>query len=232
MRPPIPKLKFFLANDALIHFFKNRYWSADELTFARSFCQIHNSTNIWNLKLRLLCEENNDMIVASVLADSSSEILSFLIDRYRRNLSFVQISHKLHVHKNGLQRWRDKILSDIASLIEYKLPLADIFSRNKVEALIFSLERTISFYEQYGKGDLSFLNQLKRKLSDFQDLLFVLKQFSLSSSDKLACRVIRTKILNPNLSLEELEEICHCSHTAVSHYVKDFQLQYARKFLQ
>ena len=219
MRPPIPKLKFFLANDALIHFFKNRYWSADELTFARSFCQIHNSTNIWNLKLRLLCEENNDMIVASVLADSSSEILSFLIDRYRRNLSFVQISHKLHVHKNGLQRWRDKILPDI-------------FSRNKVEALIFSLERTIFFYEQYGKGDLSFLNRLKRKLSDFQDLLFALKQFSISSSDKLAYRVIRNKILNPNLSLAELEQICHCSHTAISHYVKDFQTQYARKFLQ
>lgn len=122
MRPSIPKLKFFLANDALIHFFKNRYWFADELNSARSFCQIHNSTNIWNLKLRLLCEENNDMIVASVLADSSSEILSFL-------------------------------------------------------------------------------NQLKRKLSDFQDLLFALKQFSLSSSDKLAYKVIRNKILNPNQRL-------------------------------
>lgn len=161
MRPSIPKLKFFLANDALIHFFKNRYWSADELTFARSFCQIHNSPNIWNLKLRLLCEENNDMIVASVLADSPSEMLSFLIDRYHRNLSFVQISHKLHVHKNGLQRWRDKILSDIASLIEYKLPLADIFSRNKVEALIFSLERTIFFTNSTARA--TFLSSLNSK---------------------------------------------------------------------
>ena len=56
---------------------------------------------------------------------------------------------------------KKKFLSDIASLIEYKLPLADIFSRNKVEALIFSLERTIFFTNSTAR--VTFLSSIDSK---------------------------------------------------------------------
>lgn len=75
------KLKFFLANNALVHFFSNEYWSADEVDFVHDFCFSDNSDNIRKLRLRLLCEENNDIIVASVLADANSDEFSFLKDR-------------------------------------------------------------------------------------------------------------------------------------------------------
>lgn len=101
-----PKLKFALAKNALIHFFRNAYWTKDELTFIRTFLEENDSDKVWKLKMRLLAEENNDMLVAAVLADSSSEEFSFLYSKYRLGRSFVQISIELNVHPNGLQRWR------------------------------------------------------------------------------------------------------------------------------
>ena len=230
MHSSIPKLKFSLAHDALVHFFNNNYWTDDEIDFIRSFCQIHDSDNIWKLKLRLLCEENNDMIVAAVLADSSDDVRSFLCGKYRQNLSFVKLALQLHIHQNALQKWRDKILADIAALLNYKLPSTDIFSRNKVETLIYVLERTIDFHEKYKKADKKFLCRLKMKLSNYQDLLFILKQYWFSTSDKLAYKVIRTKILNPSISTEEFEQICDCSHTSILHYIRDFQIRYEKSF--
>lgn len=143
-----PKLKFALAKNALIHFFRNSYWTKDELDFIRSFLNESNSDKVFKLKVRLLSEENNDMLVAAVLADSSHEEFNSLYSKYRLGRSFIQISTELNVHPNGLQRWRDKFLAKIAALLEYNLPSDDIFSRNKVEALVFVLERIIAFYEK------------------------------------------------------------------------------------
>ena len=78
----IPKLRFSLANNALIHFFNSQYWIAEEVEFTRSFCQIFNSDRIWKLKFRLLREENNDMIIASVFADLNNEERIFIYERY------------------------------------------------------------------------------------------------------------------------------------------------------
>lgn len=220
------KLKFFLANNALIHFFSNEYWSADEVDFVHDFCFSSDSDNIRKLRLRLICEENNDIIVASVLADSSPDEFSFLKDRYFHHFSFTKISLKLHVHINGLQRWRDKFLADIASLMEYKLPASDIFSRNKIEALIFVLERSIVFHETYGDFDRTFLRFLKSKLNFYQSLLFILKQFLYSNSKHIGIKIIQAKILNQQMSCEELGKTLGVSHTTVSHYVRIFQQTY------
>lgn len=220
------KLKFFLANNALVHFFSNEYWSADEVDFVHDFCFSDNSDNIRKLRLRLLCEENNDIIVSSVLADANSDEFSFLKDRYSHHFSFTKISLKLHIHINGLQRWRDKFLTDIASLLEYKLPASDIFSRNKIEALIFVLERSVVFHESYGDSDLMFLSFLKFKLNFYQNLLFILKQFLYSDSNHIGIRIIQAKILNQQMSCEELEKHLGVSHTTISRYARIFQQKY------
>ena len=133
---------------------------------------------------------------------------------------------QLHVHSNSLQKWRDKILADIASLLEYKLPIGDLFSRNKLEALVFVLERSIVFLEQYGKADMTFLNSLKLKLNSYQNLLFIIKQYLNSNVENTSCRIIKTKIFNPHLSAEELENLVGFSHTTVSHYIHIFQQKY------
>lgn len=170
------------------------------------------------------------MIVAAVLADARPEEQTFLYGRYCRKLSFVNIGMKLHIHPNGLQRWRDKFLADIASLLEYKLPPTDIFSRNKIEALIFVLERTVVFHEIHGDFDHKVLNTLKVKLQFYQNLLFVLKQFLNSDSIHIGVKIIQMKILNPNITSEELEEELSVSHTTVAHYVHRFQKNFIHKF--
>ena len=114
--------------------------------------------------MRLLCEENNDMLVGAVIVDASTEEQIFLHEKYYLNWSFVKIGMNMHIHPNGLQRWRDKILSEIASLLEYKLPINDIFSINKVETLIYVLERTVAFYEEFGKVDEKTLTEWKTKI--------------------------------------------------------------------
>lgn len=178
--------------------------------------------------MRLLCEENNDMLVGAVVADANVEEQIFLHEKYRLNWSFVKIGIELHIHPNGLQRWRDKFLAEIASLLEYKLPIADIFSQNKVEALIYVLERTISFHEEYGNFDEKILAKMKFKLEIYQNLLFAIKQILAFESERLGYRIIKAKILNPHMTVGELEEYVGTSHTTIDNYVHIFQ----QKFFQ
>lgn len=222
----IPKLKLALAKQALIHFFRCSQQTHDEIEFLQNFCSMNDTDKILKLKTRLLVEENNDMLVAAVLADSSPEEFIFLRDKYLFDHSFVQVSMKLNVHTNGLQRWRDKFLGQIASLLEYRLPVDDIFSRNKVEALIFVLERTIVFYEEYGHADTAVLNSLKAKLNIYQNLLFAINIFLVSDSQDISYRTIKTKILNHNLPLADLERLIGTSHTTILHYLRLFQEQF------
>ena len=220
------KLRFSLANDALLHFFHNEYWSAEEIDFLHDFCLQNFSDRFWKLKMRLLYEENNDMIVASVFADANFEERYFLVERFLRNSSFLKIGQDLHVHPNALQRWRDKFFREISSLMNFDLPAEDIFSRNKVETLIFVLERNIVFFEDYGKTDKTILLSLKSKLQIFQNLLFAIRYFLNSDSFDVGEKIIQAKILHPNFSTEELERIVGFSHTTVSKYLIAFRSQF------
>lgn len=217
------KLRFSLANDALLHFFRNNYWSDAEIDFLDNFCLRNFSDRFWKLKMRLLYEENNDVIVASVFVDANFEERYFLTERFFRNSSFVKIGNDLHVHPNALQRWRDKFFYEIALLMNFELPDEDIFSRNKVEALIFVLERNIVFFEDYGKTDSHLLLELKSKLQIFQNLLFAIRYFLNSDSLDVGNKIIQAKILHPNFSAEELEKIVGFSHTTVSKYLLQFR---------
>ena len=223
MNSSVPNLKLLPAKQALVHFFQNDYWTNEEIDFLHSFCACHDSDKIFKLKLRLLTLDNSDFIVAAVLADASPEEYKFLYDKYRLNHSFTKISLELHVHPNGLQRWRDKFLNEIADLLDFDLPINDIFSRNKVGTLVFTLERLIVFLEEYGKADERTLHALKAKLSAYQNLLFVLKQYSCVDSEHVGCKIIQLKIHNQNISARELERRSGSSHTTVQNYIHRFQ---------
>ena len=226
MNSSMPNLKLLPAKQALVHFFQNDYWTDEEIDFLHSFCACHDSDKIFKLKLRLLTLDNSDFIVAAVLADASPEEYKFLYDKYRLNHSFTKISLELHVHPNGLQRWRDKFLNEIATLLDFNLPVNDIFSRNKVGTLVFTLERLIVFLEEYGKADERTLHALKAKLSAYQNLLFVLKQYSCVDSEHVGCKIIQLKIHNQNISAKELERRSSCSHTTISNYIRHFQKKF------
>lgn len=223
MNSSVPNLKLLPAKQALVHFFQNDYWTNEEIDFLNAFCARHDSDKIFKLKLRLLTLDNSDFIVAAVLADASSEEYKFLYDKYRLKHSFTKISLELHVHPNGLQRWRDKFLNEIAALLDFDLPINDIFSRNKVGTLVFTLERLIVLLEEYGKADERTLHALKAKLSSCQNLLFALKQYSCADSEHVGCKIIQLKIHNQNISARELEQRSGSSHTTVQNYIHRFQ---------
>ena len=226
MNSSTPKMKITLAKEAIVHFFQNDYWTNEEVNFLHLFCIQHDSEQIWKLKLRVLTLDNNDLIVAAVLADASPEEYKFLYDKYRLNHSFTKISLELHVHPNGLQRWRDKFLNEIAALLDFDLPINGIFSRNKVGTLVFTLERLIVLLEEYGKADERTLYALKAKLSAYQNLLFVLKQYYHMDSEHIGCKIIQLKIHNQNISGGELEHMSGCSHTTISNYIRHFQKKF------
>jgi len=110
------------------------------------------SKGLQKLRMCLLCRECSEMIVAAVIAEARQEEKIFLRDKYKLRRSFTALSCKLHIHINGLQRWRDKFLSEVAQLMNYELPERDIWSYRKVSVLVKVVERNIEFLGTYGKG--------------------------------------------------------------------------------
>ncbi|MBQ7630548.1 MAG: hypothetical protein IJS81_10110 [Selenomonadaceae bacterium] len=50
-----------------------------------------------------------------------------------------------------------------------------------------------------------------------------IKQILALKLEKLGYRIIRTKILNPHMSVEELENHIGTSHTTITSYIRSFQ---------
>jgi len=222
-----PKLNYGLAKEALWHFYHNQYWSEEELFVWKEFCY-KNPEKLWNLKMRLLCEENNDMIVAAVVADATEEERIFLSDKYLQGESFVTIGNKLNIHPNALQRWRDKFLMKIAKLLIFELPTTDVFSINKVEALVYVLERLIVFHEEYREADKKLLDALKSKLNLYNDMLFTLREFLTLDIDDIGVKIIKSKIQHNGMSIKCLEKCTGYSHTTISNYVRTYQRKFCK----
>ena len=222
-----PKLMYGLAKEALWHFYHNQYWTGEELQVWKKFCD-KNPEKLWNLKMRLLCEENNDMIVAAVVIDATEEERIFLREKYQNNESYGIIAKKLNIHPNGLQRWRDKFLVKIAKLLNFELPTSDIFSINKVEALVYVLERLIVFHEEYREYDKKILDVLKSKLNLYNDMLFALREFLVLDVDDIGIKIIKSRIQNNEMSIKCLEKYTGYSHTTISNYVRTYQRKFCK----
>ena len=222
-----PKLRYGLAKKALWHFYHNQYLTEEELIVWNKFCD-KNPDKLWKLKMRLICEENNDIIVAAVVADATEEERIFLTDKYLRGESFVTIGNKLNIHPNALQRWRDKFLADIVKLLNFELPTSDLFSINKIEALVYVLERLIVFHEEYKKSDRKLLDVLKIKLNLYNDMLFALREFLALDIDDIGFKIIKSKIQNNGMSIKCLEKCTGYSHTTISNYVRIYQRKFCK----
>ena len=67
------KCKFLLAKHALCHFYNYQYLHYDESLYC-----ISDFNNFdYNLALKLICEENSDIIVAAVLSEATDEEVTF-----------------------------------------------------------------------------------------------------------------------------------------------------------
>ena len=92
--------------EALSHFFN--YVPHDKIKF---------DEKISDEKIEAFIHENNDLIIGAALSEVTDEEKKFLYDRYYSKKTFVSLSIRMHVHINGLQRWRDKILDELSLLL-------------------------------------------------------------------------------------------------------------------
>ena len=162
--------------------------------------------NLIKLSMRITKEQNNNKIIKCILNEASEEEREFLYSKYKYNLTFVAIAMKLHVHPNGLQRWRDKFLTEIAIMLFYKLPANDIYSIAKIRLLIDLLAENIEFLEgtYKDKADINILNTFRSRKGKYQQILNRLEYIQQNIPKDSLEKIIKLKLNYTSDSLEEL----------------------------
>ena len=164
--------------------------------------------------------------MGAVIAEASHEEKIFLRDKYKLRRNFTAISCRLHVHINGLQRWRDKFLNEIAQLMNYELPERDVWSYRKVGALIKVLERNIEFLEQHEECDSESLKRLKMLQDRYMTLQGGMEEFLKSEEESSRVKVLRERLRHVELSMGELADLVGYSHTTVDLCLAEFLRKY------
>ena len=199
------------AQSALLHFFHYHYCTN------RTIKEINDET------VQNFLDEMNDLVVGAVMSETTKEEKIFLHGRYCCNESFIELSLKLHIHPNGLQRWRDRFLNEIAALLNFRLIEKDLYSRNKIEVLVYVLERYINFYEHYNKEAKEFLEEMKIKYEKYHKLLDNIYSFLYAENLNSGDVIIKIKILNPNISFKEMRTITGNSYSTIYHHINSFK---------
>ena len=107
MRKASPKVRQYLARQALERYYHDDGLSEEQKDWmGKLYGDNPDSKSIKKLQMRLLSRECCEIIVGAVIAEASHEEKIFLRDKYKLRRNFTAISCKLHVHINGLQRWR------------------------------------------------------------------------------------------------------------------------------
>lgn len=229
MRKASPKVRLYLARQAL-----ERYYRGYELINEEQEEQLRElyeespeNKGLMKIRMRLLCRECSEIIVGAVIAEASQHEKIFLRDKYKLHRNFTAIGCKLHMHTNGLQRWRDKFLTEIAQLMNYELPERDIWSHRKVSALVKALERNIEFLGTYGKGaDEESLSRLHGLRDKYGVLLAGMDKYLQSPEDSVGSKVVRARVLHVEMNSKELAELVGYSHTTVDMYLGEFLKEY------
>jgi hypothetical protein len=228
MRKAEPKLKLYLAQKALYHYYEKDVYTDEEKRCIAQYCKDNmQNDNLIKLSMRVMKERNNDRIVGCILDEASEEERQFLYSKYKLNMTYVSISMKLHVHPNGLQRWRDKFLTEIATMLFFELPDTDAFSITKLQIIIDVMDENIVFFEKFytDKVNSKSLQILINRQQRYQKVLASLKRvISQEPKDSLG-KIIKAKLNNNTASVEELSKISGFSTGMISEKLMAFSNQ-------
>ena len=227
MRKASPKVRLYLARQALERYYRDDGLSEEQKDWMdKLYGDNPDNKSIKKLRMRLLSKECCEIIVGAVIAEASHEEKIFLRDKYKLRRNFTAISCKLHVHVNGLQRWRDKFLKEIAQLMNYELPERDVWSYRKVGALIKVLERNISFLETHEECDNESLIRLKRLQVRYKKLYMGMEEYLKSEEESSRVKVIKERLRHVELGMGELADLVGYSHTTVDLSLAEFLNKY------
>lgn len=227
MRKASPKVRMYLARQALERYYRDDSLSEDQKAWMNKLYGANpDSKSIIKLKMRVLAKECSDIIVGAVIAEASQEEKIFLRDKYKLRRNFTAISCRLHVHTNGLQRWRDKFLKEIAQLMNYELPERDVWSYMKVGALIKVLERNIEFLGQNDESDKESLKRLQLLRTRYSVLYYGMEKYLYSNDNSTKVKVVRERLLHVELGMGALADFVGYSHTTIDMCLSDFLQTY------
>ena len=227
MRKASPKVRLYLARQALERYYRDDGLSEEQKDWMNKLYGDNlDSKSIKKLQMRLLSRECCEIIVGAVIAEASHEEKIFLRDKYKLRRNFTAISCKLHVHINGLQRWRDKFLNEIAQRMNYELPERDVWSYRKVGALIKGLERNIEFLKQHEECDSESLKRLKMLRDRYMTLYKGMEEYLESEEESSRVKVIRDRLRHVELGTGELANLVGYSHTTVDLCLAEFLRKY------
>ena len=229
MRKATPKIRLYLAQQVLEQYYKgnDEPSEAQKVWMNKLYGNNPESKGIRKLRMRLLDRECSEIIVGAVIADATQEEKIFLRDKYKLRCNFTAISCKLHVHVNGLQRWRDRFLNEIAQMLNYELPERDVWSYRKVGALIKVLERNIDFLEQNDEEtDKESLKRLCGLRDRYRILHAGMEKYLFSEDDSTRTRIVRERLLHVELGAAELADFVGYSHTTVGLCLAEFLKKY------
>lgn len=228
MRKAEPKLKLYLAQKALYHYYEKDIYTDDEKRCIEQYCKDNMANdNLIKLSMRVMKERNNNKIVGCVLDEASKEERQFLYSKYKLNMTYIAIAMKLHVHPNGLQRWRDKFLTEIATMLFFELPDTDAFSIPKLQIIINVMDENITFLENSytDKVSLKSLQILINRQQRYQKILASLKRVITQEPKDSLGKIIKTKLNNNTASVEELAKISGFSTGMISEKLMAFSSQ-------
>ena len=229
MRKAEPKLKLNLAQKALYRYFEKNMYSEEYRQSIMQYCKENmTNENLIKLSMRIMKEQNNNKIIKCILNEASEEERQFLYNKYKQNLTFVAIAMKLHVHPNGLQRWRDKFLTEIAIMLFYELPANDIYSIAKIKLLIEVLAENIEFLEgtYKGKADPNVLNTFRIRKEKYQQILDRLEYIQKNTPKDSLEQIIKLKLKYTNASVEELAKKSGFSTGTICEKLNRFSVHY------
>ena len=172
-------------------------------------------------------EEMNRRAVLIVLDSLSREKKRLIKLKYGEQKQLVSVSLTLNVSIAQLMVWNQNIIEKITECMMYRLTREDIYCKKKIEGMLEMMTLTINFFSElsveYKQVRQEWLEELKRKKNNYQNLLNRLEKFERKKSEDNYAKAILAKIRNPNGTNKEIAIACHLHKATVSRFLKKFE---------
>ena len=181
--------------------------------------------NILKMYARAFKAEMNKkaaMIVVESLSDEKKRLIKL---KYGEQRQLVSMSFALNISVGQLMVWNQSIMEKITQFVMYRLTAEDVFCKKKISGMIEMLNLTIEFFsglESEYQVRREWLDELKRKKNNYQNLLRQIEKFESKRIETSYKKVIVSKIGSPNSTNKEIAIACKLHKATVGRFLKKF----------
>lgn len=162
------------------------------------------------------------MIVVESLSDEKKRLIKL---KYGEEKQLVAMSFALNTSVGQLMVWNQSVMEKITQFVMYRLTADDVFCKKKIVGMLEMLRLTIEFFsglESEYQVRREWLEELKRKKNNYQNLLRQIEKFESKKIENSYKKVILAKIENPNRTNKEIAMACKLHKATVGPFLKKF----------